>query len=86
MILLDNVVEIFALADGDRGAVLGIVAHDRRRIGPALVDVDRLGQTVTTNGPSQETLGRLLIALIGEQKVNRLAEFIDSAVQIPGSP
>ena len=42
MILLHNVVEILDLADGDRGAVLGIVALDGRFIGRTPVDGDLL--------------------------------------------
>src|SRR6516225_5630926 len=38
MILLHNVVEILDLTDFDRGAVLGIVALDRRFVGRTPVD------------------------------------------------
>jgi hypothetical protein len=46
MILFDDVVEVFDLADLDACLSFGIVAFDRRGIGTALVDRDLLGRTV----------------------------------------
>ena len=40
MILFDNVVEILDLADGDRGAVLRVVALDGRFIGRTPINGD----------------------------------------------
>jgi hypothetical protein len=40
MVLLDDVVEVFDLADLNARLVFGIVGLDRRRIGAALVDRD----------------------------------------------
>ena len=42
MILLNNVVEIFDLTDLDASFVFSIVTFDRRRVGAALVDRDRI--------------------------------------------
>jgi len=49
MILLHNVVEILDLADGDRGAVLGIVALDGSFIGRTPVDGDLLRHAVAAD-------------------------------------
>ena len=46
MVLLDNVVEVFALADHDLGAMLPIVVLDSGVVRAALVDVDDLGKAV----------------------------------------
>ena len=46
MVLLDDIIEVFDLAELDFGVVLGIVALDRRDVGAALVDGDLLGNTM----------------------------------------
>ena len=43
MILFNDVVEIFDLADLDIGIVVDVVAYDRRRVGTTFVDRDLLG-------------------------------------------
>jgi hypothetical protein len=63
MILLHNIVEILNLADGDRGAVLFIVALDGRFIGRTAVDGDLLGHAMATNSLGEEAFRRLLVAL-----------------------
>jgi hypothetical protein len=42
----DHIIQILHLADNDVGAILLIVVLDRRGIGPAAVNGDRLGNTV----------------------------------------
>jgi hypothetical protein len=50
MVLLNDVIEIFDLAELDAGIVFGfvlrVVAFDRRRVGAALVDRDLLWRTI----------------------------------------
>ena len=58
-----NIVEILNLADGDRGAVLFIVALDGRFIGRTAVDGDLLGHAMATNSLGEEAFRRLLVAL-----------------------
>ena len=49
MILLDDVVEVFDLADLDVRFILRVVAFDRRGVGAALVDRDLLGRAMTAD-------------------------------------
>ena len=58
-----NIVEILNLADGDRGAVLFIVALDGRFIGRTAVDGDLLGHALATNSLGEEAFRRWLVAL-----------------------
>ncbi len=56
MILLHDIVEILDLADGDRGAVLLIVALDGRFIGRTPVDGDLLRHAVAADRLRQKPL------------------------------
>src|SRR5882724_11729463 len=78
-----NVVEIFHLADGDRGAMRLVVVANGRGIGLAPINSDRLRDPVTANRFGEETLGGPLVALLGQQKVNRLAVLVYRPIQIP---
>src|SRR6266568_4687072 len=83
MILLDDIVEIFDLADFNRGAMLLVVALDRRFVGRAAIDRDLLGHTaMTANGFDQKLLGGVLVSLLGEEKIDRLAMLVHRTVQI----
>ena len=68
MILFHNIVEILDLADGDRGAVLLVVALDGRFIGRTPVDGDLLRHAVAADRLGQEPLGGLLVALLRQQE------------------
>ena len=80
MVLFHQVVEIFDLANFDRGAVRFVVAADGRRIRLAAIDGDRLGRAVTTDRVREKAQRRLCISVLGEQKVNRLALPIHRAI------
>src|SRR5215813_15050966 len=82
MVLFHHVVKILGLADFDRGAVLFIVALDGRFIGRTSVDGDRLGHPMAADRLGQEAFRGLLIALLRQQKVNRLAMLIHGAIEI----
>ncbi len=86
MILFHNIVEVFDLADGDRRAVLFMVALDGRFIGRTPVDRDLLRHAVTANRLGEEALGCSLVPLRREEKVNGLAVFIHSAIEIVPLP
>ena len=73
MILLHNVVEILDLTDGDRGAVLGIIALDGRFIGRTPVDRDLLGHAVAAERFLEKAERGLLVSLFSEQKVNGIS-------------
>jgi hypothetical protein len=75
VILLDDIVEVLALPNRDRRAVLGAIAFDPRRVGAALVDRDGLRKTIALNGPSEKPLRGSPIALGGEQEVDGVALF-----------
>src|SRR5262249_13303956 len=82
MILLHNVVEILNLADGDRGAVLGIVALDSGFIGRTPVDGDLLRHAMAADRFLEKAERGLLVPLLGEQKVNGLTGLIHRAIEI----
>jgi hypothetical protein len=82
MILLHNVVEIFDFTDGDSRAVLRIIALDGRFIGRTPVNGDLRRHAVAADGLGQEPLGGLLVTFLGEEKVDRLARFINGAIEI----
>lgn len=70
MVLLDNIIQIFHLTDDDGGAMLLVVALDRRGIGLTAVDGDGLGDPMAADRLLEKAQGGLLIPLIREQKVN----------------
>src|SRR5450631_4597354 len=83
MVLLDNVVEVFALSDHDLGAVLPIVVLESGVVCAALVDVDDLGKAVVLDGAREEALRRTTIAFGGQQEVDGVPLLINRAIQIP---
>jgi len=62
----DNIVEILDLADGDRGAVLRVVALDGRFIGRTPINGDFLRHTVAANRFLEKAERGLLVPLLGE--------------------
>ena len=80
MVLLNNVVEIFNLADGNRGAVLLIVALDGRFIGRTPVDGDFLRYAVAAGRLRQEPLGGLLVPVLCEEKVEVVSQICDTTL------
>ena len=56
MVLLEDVVEIFDLADFNARLAFRIAAFDRRRVGPAFVDCDLLSSTLRNSGGKAESL------------------------------
>ena len=82
MVLLHYVIEIFDFTDGDCGVVLRIIASDGSRIGLAAIDGDLLGHPMATDRLGEEPLGRWLVSLLREEKVNRLAALIYGPIEI----
>src|SRR2546430_2175917 len=78
----DNVIQIFHLADDDRRAVLLIVAFDGGFIGVTAVNRNLLGDSMTANGLLEKLERRLFVAMLGQQKVNRLAGFVYGSVEV----
>src|ERR1019366_2061054 len=83
MVLLDNVVEVFALSDHDLGALLPIVVLDSGVVRAALVDVDDLGKAVVLDGARKEALRGTTIAFGGQQEVDGVPLLINRAIPIP---
>ena len=63
MVLLDDVVQIFALSKFDVQAGVVVDTFDSRCVGTALVDGDLLRQTVQVDGSLQKAPGRSLVSL-----------------------
>src|SRR5439155_12825418 len=71
------------LADLDGRPVLLIISLDGRFVGRTPVNGAFLRYpTMPTDCFYQEGLGRVLVAVLGEEKVNRLAMFVDGTIQI----
>jgi hypothetical protein len=82
VILFNDIVEILDLADLDICVMVGIVTDNRRRIGAALVDRDRLRNIMMTNGFSQEAQRRFTIPSGRQQEVDRGAGLVDRTIQV----
>jgi hypothetical protein len=50
MVLLDDIIDIFAVADDDRGLVRLVLVGNRRRIRATLIEGDFLRQSLSENG------------------------------------
>jgi hypothetical protein len=61
MVLLDNVVEVFALRNHDFDAVLGLGLTDPSLVRSALIAVDDLGKTVVLDGTLEKAAGSVTI-------------------------
>ncbi len=82
MVLFDDVVEVFRLAQLDVRAGVGTHAPDGRRVGAALVDGDLLGHTVKIDGAFEEAPRRSVVSVSPKQKVDRGTGTIDGSVQV----
>src|SRR5450755_3181493 len=76
MVLLDNVVEVFALSDHDLGALLPIVVLDSGVVRAALVDVDDLGKAVVLEPLSsfEWVTGLLATGFVGPRQDGRVEQ------------
>ena len=82
MILLDNIVEIFTLANFDALVFVGIVLLDTGCIGAAFVNIDQAGFAVGADGFVQKPSYCFLITLGSKQEVDSLALLVDGAIEI----
>ena len=64
MVLLNDVVQIFTLANFDTFVFVAVVLFDASCIGSAFIDVDQAGFTVGTDGFVQKTQRCLLVTLV----------------------
>ena len=82
MILLNNIVEIFHLADFNGCAVLAIILFESRLVSNTSVDGDLLGNSIVADCFNQESFGGQLVSVLGQQEVNSLAFFVNGSIQI----
>src|ERR1700744_6470553 len=82
MILLDDVVQVFALSQRNARSVVFVVADDRRGVGAALVDGDRLRFAVLIDCSLEKTACSGLIAMSGKQEVNCVTIAVNGTVEI----
>src|SRR5437764_973468 len=79
LIWLHTVVEIFDSADHAARPMLRVVAVDGRFVGRTAIDRDLFGPTMPADRLGQATFGGLLVALLREEQVNRVALLIHGA-------
>jgi hypothetical protein len=82
MILFQNIIEIFNLADHDCGAMLSIITPHGDGIGPTAVDGDHPRDAMIADHFREKAHGGLLIAMFGEQEIDSLACFIHRAIEV----
>jgi hypothetical protein len=82
VVLLDEIVQVFALTNLDLVTSFLLECLDSRGIGAALIDRDLVRKTMLPNRFPEKAQSSLLIATGGEQKVDGLAFFVDGAVEI----
>ena len=87
MVLFHDVVEVFDLADRNRGPMLLVVALNGGFIGVTAVNRDRCGDAMAAYGLREKPSCRLFVTMCGEQTVNGLAVFVDGAIErgVPGA-
>jgi hypothetical protein len=84
--LFHDIIQVFDLADRNRGAMLLVGAFDGRCIGLTAVNRDRCGDTMPTDRLLEKPSRRRFVTMFGEQKVHGLAVFVDSAIEIAPLP
>jgi hypothetical protein len=77
MVLLDQVIEIFGLADPDGCFAIGIDGFERDEVGTAFVDGHRLGQAILSDRLFKVTSGCSLVPMGAQQKVDGVAVLVD---------
>lgn len=82
MILLDEIIQILALANLNGYLPTLINLIDSRFVRPTFVHRDLLGLAIVAHGLFEELSGCCLIALGCQQKVDRFASLIDCSIEI----
>jgi hypothetical protein len=82
MVLCQNLMEIRALADHDRGAVPGIIAPNGDGMGLAAVDRDRCKPAMTADRLRGKAHGGALIPVLGAQDIDGLAGLTHGAMEV----
>lgn len=82
MVLLDDVVQIFDLPDGDGSFSFGVDVVQGRQVGRTAVDGHGVGLTVVRNGLLEKARRRGLVALGAQQKADGMARLVDRSVKV----
>jgi hypothetical protein len=82
VILLDDVVQILALADLDRCRPLGVKRFERSQIDAALVHGDRFGLAVLADRLLEVATRSHLVTMGTQQEIDGVALLVDGAVQV----
>ena len=82
VVLLDDVVQIFALADRDTCFIVSVHLFETGCIRTTLINIHQTGFSVLRNRFFQNTQGRLGISCGRQKKVDRLSLFIADSVQL----
>jgi hypothetical protein len=82
VVLLDDVVQIFVLANQEVHTGVGLDAFNSGRVRTALVDGDLLGHVVQIDGALQKATRCSYIALGSEEEINRITVAINRAVEV----
>ena len=82
MVLLYNIIEVFTVPNDNCGLVPLVIVPNRCGIRTTLIDGDFFWESLSPNRLVQESLGRGSISVWRQQKINRIARFVDGAVQI----
>ena len=82
MVLLDDVVQVFALAHNNVGASGSLDTFNGGRVRAALVDRDLLWHVVQVDCALQKPPGCRQIAFGSEEEVDRVARAVNSALEI----
>ena len=82
VVLFDNIIKVFALPNLDISAFVVVVSFDPSGIGAALVDINFFGLGIASDSLAEKPQGCLPIALSCQQKVDRLALFVNGPIEI----
>src|SRR5215813_14093412 len=82
MIMFDNIMEVFHLADDDQCNMLYIVTADGRSICLTAINRDLLRHPVPPDRLFEKTQCRRLVPVLRQEKVNGLPRLIHGAIEI----
>ncbi len=79
MVLLDNIIQVFTLANLDTFVFVTVVLFDGRRIGTTFININETRLSVGADGFGQKASRRLRVSLGRQQKVDRVTLLVDRA-------
>ena len=82
MVLFENIVQVFALANLHAFVLVSVVLLDGRRISSAFVDVDQAGFAIGTDSFIEKAQSSFLVTPGCKQEINGVTLFVDGAIEI----